>query len=81
VALGSNPTNNGGADSEDDTPSDAEAQIIDMLYPSITRSRDQAHREERLLNILETIAAMDEPEQSEMLGYMNGLLDGMQARA
>jgi hypothetical protein len=33
-----------------------------------------------LLNILERIAAMDEPGKSEALGYAMGVLDGLQAR-
>src|SRR4051812_13403502 len=52
-----------------DTPlSDAELRAIEILYPDIRiiRSRDQAHRQERLIAILEQIAAMDEPRQSEM---------------
>lgn len=45
----------------------------------ITRSRDQAHREERFLNILETIEAMEEPAKSEALGYAMGVFDGLAA--
>lgn len=67
--------------SNDDTSmNDVEAQAIHALYPSITCSHDQAHREERLLAILETIAAMDEPKKSEMIGYAIGVLDGMAAK-
>jgi hypothetical protein len=40
-------------------------------------TNEAAHREERFLAIMETIAAMDEPEKSEALGYARGVLDGM----
>jgi hypothetical protein len=46
----------------------------------ILRSRDQAHREERLLDILETIAAMDELAKSEAFGYAMGVFDALQAK-
>jgi hypothetical protein len=46
----------------------------------IVRSRDAAHREERLIAILERIAELDETGQSEMLGYALGLFDGMAAK-
>jgi hypothetical protein len=52
------------------------AQADDDDLP-IVRSRDQAHREERWLSILEQVAEMDEDEQGELLGYMTGLLAGV----
>ena len=38
------------------------------------------HRQDRMLTILETIAALPEREQSETLNYMEGLLDGMMGK-
>ncbi len=73
LAITDDPTNDGR-----DTPlSDAEARAIDILYPPIVRSRDAAHREERLIAMLERIAELPDPKQSEMLGYLTGLLDGL----
>lgn len=76
------PTNDGRAheDADEDTPiSDDEVQIIRALYPDIpiVRSRDAAHRQDRWNAILDRVADMDEPEKSEAIGYMEGLLDGM----
>ncbi len=52
--------------------------IATTLGPvTITPSRDEAHRQERWAAILETIAALAEPERSECIGYAMGLLDGM----
>lgn len=78
-AITDDPTDNGR-----DTPLSADEQrCLDILLASevrIVRSRDAAHREERILTILERIAAMDEPEQSEMFGYAMGLFDGLAMR-
>jgi hypothetical protein len=46
-------------DEDTDVPlSDTEAQV------TIIRSRDTAHREDRLLTILDKAAAMDEPKKA-----------------
>jgi hypothetical protein len=34
-----------------------------------------------LLNLLETIAVMDEPAKSEAFGYCEGVLDGLRAKS
>jgi hypothetical protein len=53
-----------------------EEQAINIIH-----SRDEAHRQERLAAVLHRIATMDEPEQREALGYMEGVLDGLTQRA
>jgi len=71
---------------DDDELTPDEATIISIILRRaghtipIVRSRDAAHREERWQAILEKVAALDEPDKSEMIGYMSGLLDGMQAK-
>ncbi len=52
--------------------------IATTLGPvTITPSRDEAHRQERWAAILETIAALPEPDQGEALELTRGLLVGL----
>jgi hypothetical protein len=67
-------------DSDDRLTLAREADRLLEQDDQIVRSRDAAHREERLIAILEKIADMDEPAQSEAFGYACGLLAGMAAK-
>lgn len=62
---------------------EVERGAIAAIYPDIpiVRSRDQAHRQERWLNILEQIAQMDPDEVAELLGLVEGLIDSMETEA
>lgn len=90
IALLSHATVQAALDRDDDAKPDEGpwGPILDIICDPtnngrempIVRSLDAAHRDERLLNILETIAAMDEPAKSEAFGYAMGVFDGLAAK-
>jgi hypothetical protein len=58
-------------------PSAETMTLADGRKIPVRHSRDAAEREERMLTILERIAGLPEPEQSEAIGYACGLIDGL----
>jgi len=70
---------------DEDTPlSPATEEIIGVLFGKpvvFVPSRDEAHRQERLNRILDHIAALPEPEQSEAIAVFGATVDLVARRA